>query len=531
MPGKKKIPQKESIKAFRQEVAALKKTEKKLEKNAVALLMAHQELRGSLQRQKMLYEALQESEERFRELTETIQEVFWLTDWETNKILYISPAYETVFGQSCQSLYDDSKSWSKHIHPDYKDKIVEAYAKNATKGTYEMEYPLIHPNKRIVWVREMAFPIKDKKGKVIRMAGYSVDVTKRKKAEEKLRLSDDILHEVSNLVIVANDKGNITYCAPSAEKILGYKPEELLGNKWWEKTFIDKKTADKKKKRIIELRKSKDGPEGESFERETKCSDGTLKWFLWQITFSGDGLVIAVGHDITHRKKTEQELQKKNTELDNFVYKASHDLKGPLASIRGVLNLATKEIKDESALQYLGLISKSTKRLDNILTELLEISTITQGTVELQLLDIEKLVKEVVESLQHVSYAENVSLKLNFCEKKEIYSDRKLLASVIQNLVDNAMKYKNPDAARPFVSVKVSEYEKGVKIIVKDNGLGIPSSMRKEGFEMFFRGTDDIEGTGLGLYIVSKAVEKLGGKIEMRSKEKKGTEFTVYLPN
>ena len=217
-----------------------KAAEEKLGKNASALLMAHQELRSSLQRQKMLNEALQESEERFRELTETIEEVFWLTDWGTNQVLYISPAYETVFGQSCQSLYDDSKSWSKHIHPDYKDKIVEAYAKNATKGNYEVEYPLIRPDRRTVWVREMAFPIKDKKGKVIRMAGYSVDVTKRKKAEEKLQLSNDILHEVGTLVIVTNDQGNITYCAPSVKKVLGYKPEELLGNKWWEKTFSDK---------------------------------------------------------------------------------------------------------------------------------------------------------------------------------------------------------------------------------------------------------------------------------------------------
>ena len=104
------------------------------------------------------------------------------------------------------------------------------------------------------------------------------------------------------------------------------------------------------------MSESKSGSQEESYEREIKCRDGTLKTFLWQITFSEDGLVIAVGHDITRRKKAEQELRQKNNELDTFVYKASHDLKGPLASIRGVLNLAINDVKDENASLYLDLI-------------------------------------------------------------------------------------------------------------------------------------------------------------------------------
>ena len=677
-------------------------------------------------------EALKQSEERFREMTETIQEVFWLTDWENNKVLHISPAYETVFGETCQSLYDDSKSWSKHIHPDYKDKIVEAYAKNATKGTYVVEYPLIHPNGRTVWVREMAFPIKDKKGKVIRMAGYSVDITKRKRAEVKLEENTAILlqthtelkqsleqeqqtsllNEISyniakasnkmvldieylskiihlevgsvidaknmyialydstsntisfpyaadvslledekemaykkrefadgfteqiitskkplliagkkirefiskqrikkiygkkplswlgvplkyegrvigvlavqsytdthaygkkelefltyvsgqiarilekqqmmdelkrseehyrslsenatDLVVVLDHQGTINYVSQSVKKICGYSPFELTG-----RSIFDFMPAEHKHEAMPYFKSRITIPGiGEPKEFQLLYKNSSVR----TIEATGNNMIIEGkekqliinARDITRRVKTEKELKERNRELDTFVYKASHDLKGPLASIRGVLNLAKKDIKDENALQYLDLISKSTTRLNNILTELLEISTITQGTVELQLLDIEKMVHEIVESLQHAPYAANVRFKLDFCQKRKIYSDRKLLTSVIQNLVDNAMKYKNQSVKHPFVSVIVSEYEKGMKIMVKDNGQGIPDSIGQQVFEMFFRGNDDIDGTGLGLYIASKAIEKLGGKIEMSSKEKKGTEFTIYLPN
>lgn len=410
MPGKKKAPQKESIKKLKQKVAALERTEEKLGKKAAALLMAHKELKGSLQRQKILYEALHKSEKQ-------------------------SQAYLNVAG---------------------------------------------------------------------------------------------------SIIIVVNSKQKLELINDKGCELLGYKEDEIIGKNWFNTCRLEP-DMEKVKKHFNQLMKGK-VPLVEKFENQvvTKTKEKLSISWTSHLLYDDKGKpkgTLNSGMDITERKKAEEKLQMKITELDNFVYKASHDLKGPLASIRGVLNLATKDVKDKSALQYLGLISKSTTRLNNILTELLEISTITQGTVELKLLDIEKMVKEVVESLQHASYAENVSFKLNFCKKKKIYSDRKLLASVIQNLVDNAMKYKNPDATRSFVSLKVSEYEKGVKIQVKDNGLGIPSSMRKEVFEMFFRGTDDIEGTGLGLYIVSKAIEKLGGKIELRSKKKKGTEFTVYLPN
>ena len=126
------------------------------------------------------------SEERFRQLAEAIREIFWLTDWETRKVLYVSPAYEEIWGRSCESLLADGRSWSYDIHPDDRERAIEAFD-SAGDGSYDVEYRILRPDGSERWIHDRAFPILDGEGRVYRIAGLSEDMTEYKRTEEALR--------------------------------------------------------------------------------------------------------------------------------------------------------------------------------------------------------------------------------------------------------------------------------------------------------------------------------------------------------
>jgi two-component system sensor kinase len=136
---------------------------------------------------KRMETALRESEERFRQVTEHIQEVFWLSDTLKNEVLYISPAYEWIWGRSCESLYRSPRSWLEAVHPDDRDRIFQAALTKQVLGTYDEEYRIIRPDGSTRWIRDRAFPVHDSSGAVRRIAGVADDITNRKRTEDELQ--------------------------------------------------------------------------------------------------------------------------------------------------------------------------------------------------------------------------------------------------------------------------------------------------------------------------------------------------------
>ena len=155
-----------------------------------------------------------ESERRFRELAENITEVFWLTDWIEQKVLYVSPAYGLIWGRSPQSLIDNPSSWSDDIHPDDRQRVVEAFGREATAGTYDVEYRLKLADGTIRWIRDRAFPIRDEEGRVARMAGISEDISDRKRAQAALqdahleiaRQQEERLHSLTSDLLLTEER-------------------------------------------------------------------------------------------------------------------------------------------------------------------------------------------------------------------------------------------------------------------------------------------------------------------------------------
>jgi len=139
---------------------------------------------GSLQcitDRKRAEEALRESEARFRQLAENIREVFWMTDPEKNRMIYISPGYEEIWGRTCESLYAAPRAWLEAIHPEDRDRVLQAALTKQVTGTYNEEYRIVRPDGSVRWIWDRAFPVRDASGQVYRIAGIAEDITERKR--------------------------------------------------------------------------------------------------------------------------------------------------------------------------------------------------------------------------------------------------------------------------------------------------------------------------------------------------------------
>lgn len=158
---------------------------------------------------KRIERALHDSEDRFREVVETIREVFWITDIAKNRILYVSPGYEEIWGRPCGELYRSGRAWVEAIHEDDRERVLEAAVSKQAAGTYDETYRIVRPDKSIRWVRDRAYPVRDETGAVVRIVGTAADVTERKKLEEQF-LHAQRLEAIGTLASgVAHDLNNI----------------------------------------------------------------------------------------------------------------------------------------------------------------------------------------------------------------------------------------------------------------------------------------------------------------------------------
>lgn len=235
--------------------------------------------------------------------------------------------------------------------------------------------------------------------------------------------------------------------------------------------------------------------------------------------------------DITDRKKKENELISRNFELDSFVYRASHDLKAPLNSIMGLINIILEEKELDSVLQYVAMMDKSVKKLEEFIKQLTQFSQDARLQVVRKPIVFEEMVNEIWEDLRYMDNAERVELQSEIQQKGEFFSDPVRLAIVLNNIISNAIKYQDLKKERGLLRVDIRSNEDHAVLRFEDNGLGIDSEHLQKVFDLFFRASVQATGSGLGLYITHNAVEKLGGKIQVDSEKGCGTTFEIRLPN
>lgn len=228
-------------------------------------------------------------------------------------------------------------------------------------------------------------------------------------------------------------------------------------------------------------------------------------------------------------QKTNQELGKRNTELDNFVYSVSHDLRAPIASVLGLINLAKKDGDLAMKDTYLDMINSSALQQDHFIKEILDQSRNSRLEIKREEILFEPIIDETFNQLSFATPAGRAVEKIiSVQQSKPFYCDRWRLKVILNNIISNAIRYRN--GRDPVIKVNVDVTEKGAELCIEDNGKGIAKEHLKHVCRMFYRATDDGAGSGLGLYIVKEAIDKLSGSIKIDSVEGKGTTVQLLIP-
>jgi signal transduction histidine kinase len=232
------------------------------------------------------------------------------------------------------------------------------------------------------------------------------------------------------------------------------------------------------------------------------------------------------------RQQNEQ-LIKINKELDSFVYSVSHDLRSPLSSILGLVNVAKLEgYKNPDMLNtYFEMIERSVLKLDDTIKEILNYSRNARGELTIEEVDLQRMIENAFNQMQYLPGYHRTEKQVNVQNHTALYSDVYRMSVILLNLISNALKYGDDAKEQKLIQVTATITPAHCVLRIRDNGIGIHSDYVDNVFNMFYRATDRSQGAGLGLYIVKEMVEKLSGTISIESELGQGTAITITIPN
>jgi PAS domain S-box-containing protein len=365
----------------------------------------------------------------------------------------------------------------------------------------------------------------------------AIEVVQRKEAEEEQVQLAALVNSSYDAIIRKDLNSVIQSWNYGAEKIFGYTAKEIIG-----KSITVLIPPDLLNEEVDIMRKVKSGGPIETFESKRLRKDGST--FDASITISPindtNGNIIGaskIARDITKQKQMKKDLseamekvKQSNQELEMFAYVASHDLQEPLRMVASFTKLLEEKYKDkldEKANKYIAFSVNGAKRMQELINSLLDYSRIQRADTEPEELDCNEIVNEVILNMSNIK---ETGVKINYLELPKVYSNKIQLSQVFQNLISNAIKYRS---SRPLVIDISAKKEKDKWLFaIKDNGIGFDQEHAERIFELFERlhSTKSYEGTGMGLAICKKIIEKQGGGIWAESEADKGSTFYFTLP-
>jgi PAS domain S-box-containing protein len=373
---------------------------------------------------------------------------------------------------------------------------------------------------------------------------------------ERVALDLTVLIDTANAPIFGIDsRGLVNEWNQTSEKITGFTKDEVL-RKDLVQTYITEDYRESVKKVLDDALL---GKETANYEFPLFTKDNRRVTVLLNSTTrrDADGKivgVIGVGQDISEinayneelifqneeieKREVElilanKELKKTNSELDRFVYSASHDLRSPLKSMLGLSNMIIDDISPDNRnqLEQMGMMRSSIIKLDNFIEDILDYSRNARKEVAMKAIDFNQTIGDIMNNLGHMDGADTIELKLEINQKMEFISDRARVNMIFNNLISNAIKYKDNSKENAFISINVDCSNDFATISIEDNGIGIDEKNLGRIFDMFYRATKLSTGSGLGLYIAKEAIEKINGTMKIESELTHGTKFSITIPN
>jgi len=477
---------------------------------------------------KQAQEALQASEERFRQLADHIREVFWMSNADKSKIIYVSPAYEEIWGQTCSSLYASPKNWVDAIHPDDRKHALESALTKQATGEYDEIYRIIRPDGSIRWIQDRAFPIRDASGQIYRIVGIADDITKRKQAWDALGESEArkraIMQAALDGIITIDHEGRMIELNSAAEKIFAHSRSKLIGENvmevvpvsfrpWFQHGLTNCFAGDK-------------GPsQGSRIEMPALRADGSrfsAEFTITRIRLTGQPMFTLYIRDITQHKRAEAELRSlpqriikaQEAERSRIAQELHDGINQLIASVKMRLRKVEGSLPDlkPAAREILA-------RCDRLLVKVLEENR--RIAHNLRPTDLDNLGLTAA----CTSFCNEVQLRTNLQFQCRITSSSQRLSPtaelhlfrIVQEAVNNIEKH----AKAKSVKLQLRFQNDSVTLKIQDDGQGFDAKTLKAVKKIRH---------GLGLTNMRERALSLGGTYEIKSTPGRGTTVNVSVP-
>jgi PAS domain S-box-containing protein len=534
---------------------------------------------------KQAEQILRESEERFRQLAENIDVAFFMSEalGDSAQVIYVSPAYEKIWGRSPAQLYENAQAWFESVHPGDRLRIRAALA-SVAQAEFDEQFRIVRPDGEIRWVHHRVFPIYDERGKLYRMVGVIEDISERKWAEEALQASESLYRTlgeaVPDFVWSANANEQVDYVNLRWVEYTGARLEQLNQPGALAKIIH----PDDFRVHRRRWRQAKQAREPFEAELRLRRQDGEYRWFMGRavpLKDSADELVKWIGSatDIHALKQAEAEREEllareqaartdaeaANRAKDEFLAILSHELRSPLNPILGWAKLLrTRNLDPSTTARAIETIERNANLQTQLIEDLLDISRILRGKLSLDVspVNLVSIVEAAMETMQLAADAKGIDFRFwiadfgleatldnsigEFIEPLKtqnstlkiqparywVMGDANRLQQVVWNLLSNAIKF-TPEGGR--VTIRLGCSGSQAQIQISDTGKGISADFLPYIFEYFRQADSSITrrygGLGIGLAIVRHLIELHGGTVVAESSgENQGSAFAVRIP-
>lgn len=375
------------------------------------------------------------------------------------------------------------------------------------------------------------------------LIGMGIDITERKTARETILKAQEnyrsIFENAIDGIYQTTPDGKFITANQAMATMLGFDTAEELMNSVKDinkELYVDSKDRDRVKA-LVENNTQQTG-----FEFQLHKKNGEIIWVRAneRAVKDGKGRTIyfeGMLENITERKIAEdklksqfEELQKTNFELDHFVYSVSHDLRAPLTSIMGLVNVAELENLSPTQKDYWSMVRKSVVRLDGFIKDILDYSSNSRTDIKRDKINFARIIDEVKGNFAHNLAFQDLTMNISIDEQADFYSDTTRIEIILNNLLSNAIKYADRSKSIAEFSIEIKTSVKGASMRVSDNGVGIDAEHIDKVFEMFYKASARSQGSGLGLYITKETIARLGGTISVASEPGVHTTFDMFLP-
>jgi PAS domain S-box-containing protein len=494
-------------------------------------------------------EALRESEERFSKSFKTSPISFIIANMDDGRILEINDAFTTISGYTREEALNSTtlnmKIW---VHEQDRKHMIDSLREG--NAILHQETLLRAKDGNVSTVLLSA--------QVIKLANRNCiissieDITKRKEAEDELRIQSEIMSHMAEAVyLVRMEDGIIVYTNSKFEELFGYGPGDMTGK---HVSIVNAPAEKSPEQTAIEIMNQLDKKGFWTGEVLNIKKDGTVFWSHANVAIFNHSkygkVLVSVQEDITDRKNAEFQIKKlneelevrviqrtqlleaANKELEAFSYSVSHDLRAPLRSVHGFTKILLEDYEaslDEEGKRICGIISSSATQMGALIDDLLSFSRIGRSSLHPSEIDMKKMAKLIFEKM--TSPTERKRIKMNIGRLSKAFGDVTLFGQVWTNLISNAIKYTSKnDISEINIGSKVDE--KMITYFIKDNGVGFDMQYAHKLFGVFQRlhSEAEFEGNGVGLAIIQRIVLKHGGKVWAEGEVGKGATFYFSLP-